>query len=784
MPGYTITESVGNDVERVNRFEDLERHHPSSGRESGRDYEVVHGEEEEVRYNAGRTFIKKDFILSQDVPGPVNVPAPATGYIHYLHDATNAVRIYDKPFGTPGAVMLAQSLHMTPGTSPPEGSRIEYGQPMGRMGDTGSPGAVHAHVEAPYEQFKRYIDDIAAGRIQPNGQVNIDPLSDGVLVREERGEAVKRLQEALNKAGIRDAEGNPLPTTGYFGERTEAAVRRYQEQQGLEVDGKAGRDTLGALGLRAADPVRDGQTRPAPTEQQPTGQTPPAEQRPQPQPQPQPQANPYGFGAENPLGNVIARGEGGYNSYNRGVAGDARGAQIDFSQMTVAEVMRRQSLPGSDPDRLFAVGKYQFTPDTLSEAIRSTGVDPNARFTPQLQEKLFADYLIDEKRPSVRAYITGQTSGPAALESAQHALALEFASVGDPRKGGRGYYDGDSAGNMASTSPQQIATALEQMRTQYAANIAAGMAPEAAYRALSGDPTRFPQTTQGDPARAQDPMADGVLRHGERGESVRRLQEALNQAGIRDAGGQPLPTTGYFGDMTEQAVRRFQERQGLEVDGKAGRQTLSALGLPTQMQQETTTPAQQTPTQQTPSTETRTESTQPRSDQAPSQTTPESTRPNAQPPGQPDKLPQPDLSDKPLISNPNHPDHRLYEQAMSNLRQLGPNAGFKSQDEMERAAAAVAADAKASGLSEITHISKSQAPNGQSYLIAVQGDPTNPASKNAYLEYGQAVNQTVDQSSRMADANRVAQEQQQQQRQQVATQERPDDQGRMSMGAR
>ena len=32
MPNYVITESVGNRVERVNNYRDLEKHHPSSGR--------------------------------------------------------------------------------------------------------------------------------------------------------------------------------------------------------------------------------------------------------------------------------------------------------------------------------------------------------------------------------------------------------------------------------------------------------------------------------------------------------------------------------------------------------------------------------------------------------------------------------------------------------------------------------------------------------------------------------------------------------------------------------
>jgi hypothetical protein len=34
----------------------------------------------------------------------------------------------------------------------------------------------------------------------------------------------------------------------------------------------------------------------------------------------------------------------------------------------------------------------------------------------------------------------------------------------------------------------------------------------------------------------------------------------------------------------------------------------------------------------------------------------------------------------------------------------------------------------------------------------VQGDPTSPVSKNAYLDYGQAVNQSLEQSTRMAEA--------------------------------
>ena len=111
------------------------------------------------------------------------------------------------------------------------------------------------------------------------------------------------------------------------------------------------------------------------------------------------------------------------------------------------------------------------------------------------------------------------------------------------------------------------------------------------------------------------------------------------------------------------------------------------------------------------------------------------------------------------MADPKHPDNAMYRQALANLEQLGPSGGFKSREEMERAAAAVAADAKASGLGAIDHISKANTPNGQTLLIAVEGNPANPASKNSYIDYAQATTQTVEQSSRMADAVKPAEAQ-------------------------
>jgi N-acetylmuramoyl-L-alanine amidase len=64
-----------------------------------------------------------------------------------------------------------------------------------------------------------------------------------------------------------------------------------------------------------------------------------------------------------------------------------------------------------------------------------------------------------------------------------------------------------------------------------------------------------------------------ALRRGTRGEAVRDLQRRLGQFGL----GSTPDETGDFGEGTERAVRAFQSRRNLRVDGIVGRQTWSSL---------------------------------------------------------------------------------------------------------------------------------------------------------------------------------------------------------------
>jgi hypothetical protein len=185
-------------------------------------------------------------------------------------------------------------------------------------------------------------------------------------------------------------------------------------------------------------------------------------------------------GAGGPLGELIARGEGDYNTFNRGNAGDNPHARIDFSKMTLGEIMTLQALPKGNSNRLFAVGKYQIIPLTMQGTVAKLGIQGNEKFTPQLQERCFRQYLVADKRPKVKAFITGASSD---LRTAQFELAFEFASVARPDTHRSNY--GGLAGNKASISADETKGALEAERDRYAALRNEGKTADQAWQALS-----------------------------------------------------------------------------------------------------------------------------------------------------------------------------------------------------------------------------------------------------------------------------------------------------------
>ncbi|MCD9030246.1 peptidoglycan-binding protein [Luteimonas sp. Y-2-2-4F] len=79
-----------------------------------------------------------------------------------------------------------------------------------------------------------------------------DPMADGQLSLDERGDAVRELQGRLAQLGYTGREGQPLVADASFGANTRHAVEQFQRDQGLQVDGAAGRETLQRIEQLAA----------------------------------------------------------------------------------------------------------------------------------------------------------------------------------------------------------------------------------------------------------------------------------------------------------------------------------------------------------------------------------------------------------------------------------------------------------------------------------------------------------------------------------------------------
>ena len=67
---------------------------------------------------------------------------------------------------------------------------------------------------------------------------------------------------------------------------------------------------------------------------------------------------------------------------------------------------------------------------------------------------------------------------------------------------------------------------------------------------------------------------------GNKGDTVKQIQQALIDAGFGVVDGKKLIADGVFGAITEKAVRAFQAKKGLTQDGIVGSKTLSLL-IPT-----------------------------------------------------------------------------------------------------------------------------------------------------------------------------------------------------------
>ncbi|KVD52060.1 hypothetical protein [Burkholderia ubonensis] len=221
--------------------------------------------------------------------------------------------------------------------------------------------------------------------------------------------------------------------------------------------------------------------------------------------------------ADTAFGRLISRGEGDYNSVNRGARGGYRSGTENLEGMTLAQVMAAQRA-----GQFNAAGRYQIIGGTLSEAASAMKLNGSEMFDRKLQDRIFSEYLVRNKRRAIADYVEGRSGD---LRAALRAASREWASVADPDTG-RSYYAG-KGNNRASITAAEMEAALRNTRATY--QQPAAVAVQAAGSRAGGGRIEVNQTTQIHVNGAGDPSAAG--------RAVEREQRAVNSDMVRNLQG-------------------------------------------------------------------------------------------------------------------------------------------------------------------------------------------------------------------------------------------------------
>lgn len=285
-------------------------------------------------------------------------------------------------------------------------------------------------------------------------------------------------------------------------------------------------------------------------------------------------------------------------------------------------------------------------------------------------------------------------------------------------------YKADHVQTLFRSSPKLWDSLTERARSEKASLVTLARYEDVANHPEQNKGKSYQEIYGEAPAQAgaratRDPLTDGMLVQGEKGEAVKAMQEKLGALGYVGADGKPLVADSDFGRNTRAAVEQFQRDHGLEVDGKAGRHTFEALDA-------TVKASGQAPATAAPSS----------LERAPSQAHKSVT-----------------------LADAGHPDHARYGQAMEKLQgleaqrvQAGLSPLFGNKRELENAAGQVAFESKVAGMNEVSTIVARRDGAG---VFVVNGALGDPAAQRVYVDREQAVRQSVEASTRqLSDFNR------------------------------
>lgn len=171
------------------------------------------------------------------------------------------------------------------------------------------------------------------------------------------------------------------------------------------------------------------------------------------------------------IASLIQRGESGAKSHAAVNYGQGnKNTNIDPTTMTVGAISN-----GLSNGEFVAVGKYQMHKSSFDEMRQSLSwVNENTKFTPEVQDRIFAEYYIGKKRKDLAGYITGENNN---LKQANDEFAREWAAA--EGSNGKGMYGGN---NKATIKSSEVQTHLQEAREIYKALVDKGASPESALR--------------------------------------------------------------------------------------------------------------------------------------------------------------------------------------------------------------------------------------------------------------------------------------------------------------
>ncbi|KRA14953.1 peptidoglycan-binding protein [Lysobacter sp. Root604] len=224
-----------------------------------------------------------------------------------------------------------------------------------------------------------------------------------------------------------------------------------------------------------------------------------------------------------------------------------------------------------------------------------------------------------------------------------------------------------------------------------------------------------------EPATRRPAMEDGALRRLETGPEVGQLRDNLRTLDIRDENDRRIGAGTTFDRSTEQAVRQFQEHNGLAVTGRADPTTLQAIDRAVErhrQQNETPAPA--------------------RSDASePQPTTGGRQRQGAL-----------------LLDDPLHPNHGMYARLLSTANERDAALGLALNPLNPQLSGGLTVDARKRGLDEIGFAQFS--PDGSRVYMADSQDPSAPWGRKAVGDVALAQQHSLSESSeQVAELNRA-----------------------------